>query len=261
MLRALWNHRALIAGLVRRELQVRSARAAWGTLWLFLQPAIQVAIYTLVFGQVLQAKLPGSADALSYGIFLCAGIIPWTLFVEQVGRGQNLFLENAHLLKTTRFPRSALAVALASTSALNFALLALPFLAVLVFLGRWPGVIFLAAIPLLLLQSILGISLGIVLGTLNVFFRDIGHVVPMVLQFWFWLTPIVYPLSIVPEEFRSLIEHNPMTTLVGGYQQLVLEGQPLAAERLLPLFLLAATAAILAWLVFRSLSADLVDEL
>jgi len=261
LLRALWHHRALVLGLVRREFQIRSARAAWGTFWLFFPPATQIFIYAVIFGRVLQAKLPGTQDELSYGVFLCAGLLPWTVFSEQVGRGQNLFLENAHLLKTTRFPRSALAVSLGITSALNLALLAIPFAIVLVALDRLPGMLVLAALPLLLLQSLLGVSLGVLIGTLNVFFRDVGQVVPVLLQFWFWFTPIVYPISIVPEPFRTAISWNPMTGLVGGYQQLFVEHEAPTWSEFAPFTIIAFLAALLGWLAFRSLSGDLVDEL
>lgn len=261
MLRALWAYRGLVAGLVRRELRVRSLRAAWGNAWLVIQPAIQIAIYTLVFSQVLSARLPGTEDPMAYSLYLCAGILPWAYFSELVTRSQTLFLEHAHLLKAIRFPRATLPAALLGIATVNFAIVSGIFLAVLLVIGRWPGVALLGALPLLALWVLLALGIGMFTGTLNVFYRDVGHAVGVALQFWFWLTPIVYPSSIVPEALRAVLAWNPLYPLVTGLQGIVVEGAWPAWRTLGPALVFAPIAALLGWLTFRPLSSDLVDEL
>ncbi len=261
MLRALWQYRVFVGSLVRREFQVRSVRAVWGTLWLVLQPAAQIFIYTVVFAQVLRAKLPGVGDSLAYGFFVCAGLISWNFFSEIVARGRTLFLDHADLLKSIRFPRSALPAALLISCSINFAVAAALFLLVLYASGRWPGAVLLGAVPLLALQSLLAVGLGVLAGTLHVFFRDVGQSVLVALQFWFWLTPIVYPVSIVPERLRDFFGWNPMFHVVGGYQRIVVEQALPRWEALGPAFGVAVGVLLLSWWVFRRLSPDLVDEL
>jgi len=261
MLRALFENRAFIASLVRREFQLRSARALWGSAWLVLEPATQIVIYTLIFGRLLGARLPGVQNDMAYGFYVCAGLITWSYFAELVTRSQTLFLDHADLLKTVRFPRSTLPVALLLAASANFLILAGIFAAVLLVSGNWPGALLLAALPLLALQSAIGLGLGLLTGTLNVFFRDVGKVVGVGMQFWFWLTPIVYPVSILPEGVRHALAHNPMLPIIGGYQRIVLEGLAPEWGALWVPLALAVSLIALAWGVFRRLSPDLVDEL
>lgn len=261
MLRALWSYRGLVTGLVRRDLRVRSLRALWGGAWLVIGPAIQIAIYTVVFSQVLAAKLPGVDDPLAYGFFLCAGILPWAFFTELVTRAQTLFLEHAALLKAVRFPRSVLPAALLGTGLVNFAIPVAILLAVLAATGRWPGAALLGALPVLALWASLALGLGILTGTLNVFFRDVGYAVGIALQFWFWLTPIVYPASIVPGWARALLAWNPLAPLVAALQGIVVSGAWPAWPALAAPAAVALVTALAGWGVFVALSADLVDEL
>lgn len=261
MLRALWQSRSFVASLVRREFQVRSARALWGSVWLIVEPAAQILVYTLIFGRVLGARMPGVENELSYGIFICAGIITWNLFAELVMRSQTLFLEHAGLMKTMSFPRSALVASLVATASINFAIVAGIFLLALVLAGAWPGAMLLGALPLLALQAIFGVGIGVLTGTVNVFFRDVARIVGVAMQFGFWLTPIVYPISIVPERFHWVYAWNPMVPIVQGYQRIAVLGQPPEWEKLLVPTLVGLTLLMLGWAVFRKLGPDLVDEL
>jgi lipopolysaccharide transport system permease protein len=261
MLRALWAYRGLVASLVRRDLRMRSLRAAWGGAWLVIGPALQIAIYTLVFSQVLSAKLPGVDDPLAFGFFLCAGILPWALFVELVTRAQTLFLEHAALLKAVRFPRVTLPAALLATAAINFAIPAVILLLVLLATGHWPGAALVGALPVLAIWVALALGLGVLTGTLNVFFRDVGHAVGIALQFWFWLTPIVYPASIVPEAARAALAWNPLTPLVAALQGVVVRGAWPEWGTLVAPAAAALVVALLGWSAFVALDVDVVDEL
>jgi lipopolysaccharide transport system permease protein len=261
VLRALWSYRRLVGSLVRRDLAKRASGAVWGHAWLVLQPAVQIAIYTVIFGAVIGARLPGVDDRLAYGLFLCAGVIHWTWFADLLAGVQSMFLEHAEIVKALRVPRSILPVAVFLSSAVNYAITAGIFLGVLAVLGRWPGTLLLAALPLLALQSLLAVALGVLSGTVNVFFRDVGKATPMVLQIWFWLTPIVYPASILPEPVRAALPWNPLFATMVGYQRIVIDRQAPSWPDLIGPSLVAAGLGALAWAVFRRLSADVVDEL
>ncbi|MDX2165674.1 MAG: ABC transporter permease [Deltaproteobacteria bacterium] len=260
-LRAVWQYRGFVAGLVRREFAARYLQSVLGAAWALLTPLATIAIYTLVFANVMGARMPGTEDRFAYSVFLCAGLLPWNYFSEVVLRGLNVFLEYAPLLKKVSFPRSVLPVALLCTATLNFAIIFGLFLVVLIGLGRFPGWAVLAFVPLLALQQALALGLGVLLGVLNVFFRDVGQAVGVLLQFWFWLTPIVYSASVLPQRARGWLALNPLTALVDAYQQILLTGAWPDWAALRGHALAAALLCGLAAFAFSRLQGELVDEL
>ena len=112
MLQSVWSYRGFVRGLILQEFRDRSARTLWGHAWLVIEPAVQIGIYVVIFSTVLQAKLPGSGDRLSYSIYLCSGLLAWNFFAGLLLQGRTLFVEHADLLRTIRFPRSTLPIAL-----------------------------------------------------------------------------------------------------------------------------------------------------
>ena len=198
LLRAVWSYRGFILGSVQREFQARYRSSLLGALWAILNPLAMIAVYTLVFSQLMQARLPEVRGEYAYSIYLCAGVFAWGLFAEITGRAQTMFLDNANLLKKLSFPRICLPLVVTLNALTNFAIIFILFLLFLLFSGQFPGLVVLAALPLLLLQTAFALALGLILGVLNVFFRDVGQLFGILLQFWFWLTPIVYPASIIP---------------------------------------------------------------
>ena len=165
------------------------------------------------------------------------------------------------MIKKLNFPRITLPVILFFSSTLNFIIVFSIFLLFLLVVGRFPGAILLGYIPLLILQQAFALGLGMMLGTMNIFFRDIGQFMGIVIQFWFWLTPIVYPVSILSERVQAIITFNPMTRIMASYQQIVLNQQWPAWREMYPQFILAAAALVIGLFVFRRLSGDAVDEL
>jgi lipopolysaccharide transport system permease protein len=261
MTRSLWAYRGFIGGMVARDFRSRYLQSLLGAFWAVAVPLLMIAIYTLIFSQVMSARLQGSNDPLAYSLFLMAGLFPWTLFVETVTRCQTVFVEQGGLIKKAAFPRSSLPIASALSAAVNFIILFVLFLGVLALSGRWPGAALLAFVPLLLLQQALAIGLGVLLGTIHVFFRDTGHLTGVALQFWFWLTPIVYPAAIVPASVRGALGLNPMQKLMLAYQDVVLKGAWPSWGSLAPLAVMALLFLALGYLAFRNLSGELVDQL
>jgi lipopolysaccharide transport system permease protein len=261
MLRSIWQFRGFVASLVLQDFRNRSARTLWGHAWLVIEPAIQITIYVLIFSEVLRARLPGTTDGLSYGFYVCSGLLAWNFFAELLLGGRTLFLEHADLLRTIRFPRATLPLALALRCVINAAIPITILLLVTVALDRWPGSLLAAALPFLAIQTLLGLGLGVLCGTLNVFIRDVGNLVVVALQFWFWLTPVVYPLSIVPEAVRAILAWNPMLHVIAAYQSVIVHRVSPDFSPLLPLAATTLALASVAWLSFRFLGPDLVDEL
>ncbi|SDF93321.1 lipopolysaccharide transport system permease protein [Duganella sp. OV458] len=261
MLRALWHHRSFVFGSVQREFQSKYRNTMLGAAWTVLNPLAMILVYTLIFSQVMQSRLPGDASRYGYSIYLCAGVLSWGLFAEITSRGQNMFLEQANLLKKISFPRICLPVIVVLNALVNFGIIFSLFTVFLMVTGQFPGAVFLLVLPLLLLQVALAIGLGLILGVLNVFFRDIGQFFQIFIQFWFWFTPIVYPASILPAELRPWLAWNPMAAVIQGYHNILLTGSAPAWDTLLPAAVLAVLLCALGMRLFRKRAGEMVDEL
>jgi lipopolysaccharide transport system permease protein len=259
--RALWNYRGFILGSVKREFQARYRNSMLGAAWTVLNPLAMIIVYTVIFSQIMQARLPGVDSTFAYSIYLCAGVLTWGLFAEIVGRGQNVFLDQANLLKKINFPRLCLPVTVVASAALNFAIIFGIFTVFLLITGYFPGWAYLGLIPVLLLQIAFAVGLGMVLGVLNVFFRDVGQLFTVILQFWFWLTPIVYPITILPERLQAVIGYNPMARLIGAHQTILVTGAWPDFRALWPVALLAAVLCLWGLRLFRRHAGEMVDEL
>lgn len=259
--RALWQYRGFVRGMVQREFQQRYLNSLLGSAWSILGPAAMIVIYTVVFSRVMRTRLPGVDDAFAYSFYLCAGLLPWTYFTELLTRSVTLFLDNAPLLKKVSFPRSTLPLIALASSTVNFVIIFGLFLLVLAALGRFPGRVVLAFVPLLALQQAMALGLGVLLGVLNVFFRDVAQLVGIALQFWFWLTPIVYSIDILPERARQLFALNPMVPLVAASQHIILESATPAWWALRWHAVGIALLLALALTAFSRLSGEIVDEL
>lgn len=261
LLRALWNYRGFILGSIKREFQLKYRNSMLGAAWTVLNPLAMIIVYTVIFAQIMRAKLPGVDSTFAYSIYLCAGILTWGLFAEITGRSQNVFLENANLLKKLSFPRICLPVIVVGSALLNFAIIFGLFTVFLLVSGNFPGWPYLALFPVLVIQVVFSIGLGIVVGVLNVFFRDVGQLFTVVLQFWFWLTPIVYPAAILPESARRLLFFNPMARLMDTYQTILVTGHWPDWAAVWPVAGLALLLCVWGLWLFRRHSGDMVDEL
>ena len=261
LLRSVLAYRGFILGSVRREFQSKYRNSLLGAAWTVLNPLAMIVVYTVIFAQVMRAKLPGMDSTFAYSIYLCAGVLTWGLFAEIVGRSQNVFLDNANILKKISFPRICLPIIVVLNAGLNFAIIFSLFTSFLILSGNFPGWAFLAIFPVLAVQIIFSIGLGMTLGVLNVFFRDVGQFFGIVLQFWFWFTPIVYPLPIVHEKIRNLIALNPMVPLITAYQDILVRGFWPQWETLIPVTLLGIMLCVMGVRLFRKRAGEMVDEL
>lgn len=262
MFRSLWAYRGFVLGTVRREFQLKYRGSVLGVVWTVLNPLAMILVFTLVFATVMKSSLPGhEGNRFAYSIYLCAGVITWGLFGEMLARLNTVFIENGNLLKKANFPRICLPMIVTLSALLNFAIPFGLFVVFLLLVGQFPGVVALAMLPVLAVQVLFSLALGLLLGSLNVFFRDIGQFTGVVLQFWFWLTPIVYVATILPESVAGWLAWNPMWPIVSAYQQIFSQGLWPDWMSLLPVTLGSLVLLLAAGAVFLRLSGEMVDEL
>ena len=264
LFRDIWHYRGFVRGSIEREIAAQYRGSLLGAGWVLIGPTAMILIYTLVFSQLMRSRLVGVDSAFAYSIYLCAGLLPWTFFTESISRLQAVFVANSNLMKKAMFPRICLPVIALGAAAFNFAVIGSLFLVFLIATGEFPGMVLFAAVPALAVQVALAVGLGILFATLNVFFRDVGQAVTLALQFWFWLTPIVYPLASLPPWAQSALAWNPMTVVVSHYQAVVLYRRVPDAGAWLPLAAVAALGLFALWLgmrTYRRRVGELVDEL
>lgn len=254
------RHLFLLKELVKRDFQGRYAGSILGFVWSFIQPLWLLVLFTFVFATVMKISLVGERTD-NFGFFLFAGLLPWMAIQEGITRSSTAITDNAQLVNKLRFPSEILIAAVVLAALLHELIAMAIFLGVLAVLGEFSPV----ASPVLLialgLQVMLTVGLGLLLAAVNVFFRDVAQLLGMVTTGWFYLTPIVYPLSLVPEQYQPLIELNPLTPLVGIYRQALL-GDALAWPSGVPALAAFATVVLVAgvW-VFRRLKRTFVDEI
>jgi lipopolysaccharide transport system permease protein len=259
--RAIWGYRGFILGSVKREFEARYRNSLLGAAWTMLQPLAMITVYTVVFSELMRARLPGLDSPYAYSTFLCAGLLTWGLFAEILQRGQSVFIENGNIIKKLNFPRICLPAITVLNALVNFCITFSIFLAFLLITDNLPGWVVLYTVPILIVQVAFAIGLSVIAGVLNVFFRDVGQFVGILLQFWFWFTPIVYSTATLPASARTLIRFNPMTPLAAAYQGIFVYKQVPIWHTIWPVALLALALCALGLFLFRRHAGDMVDEL
>ena len=262
MLYSLWTYRQFIRSCVKREFQTKYKGAMLGIAWSILQPLSIIFVYTVIFTTLMKSKLAGMSDVpFAYSLYLCSGVLTWGLFTETVTRCTTVFLDNANLIKKVFFPRICLPAIAALSSLVNFFIAFAIFIVFLLVIGRFPGEYFLGFLIVLFVQTIFSVTLGVGLGILNVFFRDIGQLLTMVMQFWFWFTPIVYPIGIIPPQLQWILNFNPMFHIIKGYQDVFVYGQWPDFEKIGAVFLLSVLIGIWTAHLYHKHAGEMVDEL
>lgn len=261
MLKGIWAYRGFIRSSVQREFQTKYRNSLLGAAWTVLNPLAMIFVYTVIFSQIMRTRLPGNDSGFAYSIYLCAGLLSWGFFAEIVNRGQTVFLEHAGLIKKLSFPRICLPLIVMLNAGVNFAIIFGLFTGFLLVSGNFPGWVFLGLVPVLLVLMLFAIGLGIVLGVLNVFFRDVGQFFTIFLQFWFWFTPIVYPASALPARIRALLPWNPLSAIVTACQTVLVDHAWPQWADLVPAALIALLLCIGGVALFRARSGEMVDEL
>lgn len=228
---------------------------------MILNPLAQATIFALVLSEVMGARLPNIDNKAAYAIYLMAGTAAWGLFAEIMNRCTTVFIDYSNTLKKIAFPRLCLPLIVGGSALLNHMLLLLAIAVVFLFFGHYPSSAWLV-LPLGILMIVMfAFGLGILLGLMNVFSRDIGQILNIVLQLWFWFTPIVYTADTLPKRFSRVLELNPMTPIVRIYQNAMLYGKVPEWHSLTIPCMLAGGLFLFSFWIFRRASADLVDAL
>jgi len=221
-LHALYKHRDLLWMWILREIRIRYKQSIIGGLWAVLQPLSLMVIFTLIFSQLV--KIP--SDGAPYPIFAYSALLPWTFLSASIGFAVPSLVTNMNLVTKVYFPREILPIGSVAAALLDFAIGALIFVG-LMLVYRVPLTWSVLWIPLLLLvQTVLTLGVVLLMSALNVFYRDIRFVIPLLTQIWMYASPVIYPTSLVPATLLPLYMLNPMAGLLDSYRRVLLHGQP-----------------------------------
>lgn len=217
----LWIYRELIFFMTWRDLKVRYKQTLLGASWAVLKPFLNMVVFTIFFGGL--AKVP--SEGVPYPIFSFAALLPWELFSNALSISSRSLVQNRHMITKIYFPRVILPLSSTLSGVVDFLIAFVILLAMMAFYRIQPTLNMLTLPLFLLLAIVAALGVGLWLSALNVLYRDIGYITPFLTQFWLFITPIVYPTSMIPEQWRVLYSLNPMTGVVEGFRWAILGTQ------------------------------------
>jgi lipopolysaccharide transport system permease protein len=242
-LKDLWLYRELVYFLTWRDIKVRYKQAVLGILWAILQPLLTMVIFSFIFGNL--AKLP--SDEIPYPLFSYAGVLPWQLFSSALQRSSVSLAGNANLLTKIYFPRLIIPISAVMASLVDFGIAFLVMIGLMIYYQVRPTIMILWIIPLTLLALFTALAVSLWLSALNVLYRDVQHMVPFLITFWMYASPVAYSANLIPTGvWRIIYGLNPMAGVIQGFRWVLLGAQP-------PDILLAVSIAIVMILLVSGL--------
>ena len=222
-LKQIWKYRELFYFLTKRDIKVRYKQTVLGGLWAIIQPVFTMIVFTLFFGRL--AKIP--SDGIPYPIFVYAGLLPWTYFANALSASGNSLVGSANLITKVYFPRLIVPASASLAGLLDFFIAMLVMGAMMIYYQFLPGFSILLFPFLVGLTFLCAVGVGLWLSALNVHYRDIRYVIPFLIQIWMFVSPVIYPVSMVSEKYQWLLALNPMTGVIQAYRASLLGHQPI----------------------------------
>jgi lipopolysaccharide transport system permease protein len=217
-LRDIWSHRELLYFMVWRDLKVRYKQTLFGVSWVVLQPILMTLVFTVFLGKI--ARVP--SGNVPYVLFLYSGLLPWTFFSNAVSTSSHSLVASAQMITKVYFPRALVPMATVLVRLSDFLVASVILFVLMVYYGR-PFTSAVLLVPFLILHlTLLALSFGLLSAALNVKYRDIGTVLPVVLQLWLFASPVLYPTTFVPANWKWLYELNPLTGVIDGFRSALL---------------------------------------
>jgi len=269
MVTPLLRYRGLIWRNALADVRHRYAGTSLGVVWNVMHPLAMISVYSIIFSQMMKPQLPGLKGPLTFPLYLCSGFLPWLAFSECIIRGANAFTENATYLKKLPIPEPVFVAQAAASATIGLGISFSLLLVISLLVGRPPTAWWLLLpIPLIALQA-LGFGLGLLLGTINVFLRDVGQLLQVALQVAMWTVPIVYVTDILPPWARHVLAWHPVAPALLLIRDLFLYGHnppaatsvPITATTWLALFAWPAATLAFAGFVFGKLRKEIRDVL
>lgn len=216
--RSLLSYRNLIRNLVARDFKTRYKRSYLGILWSLFNPLLTILVYTLAFDYIMKIRVK------NFPVFFMCGYLPWSYFSSSLMTSLSSLSESGYLIKAVYFPREILPLSVIFSSLIHFLITFLFIFPILMFYGYFPQPVLLMLPFLIVLHTLFIYGFSLMMSSFHVFFRDLRYILDVILIAWFWLTPIAYPLSLIPENFLFFYKLNPMTLIIISYREILING-------------------------------------
>ncbi len=255
-IKEIFSYREMINAFIRRDLRGRYKGSVLGFLWTFINPLLQLCVYSVVFSVILRVDRP------KYYLFLFVALIPWIFFSSSVQGGSSCIIAYKDMVKKIYFPREVLPIATVTTNFVNMLFCFMVILGVVIF-SRTPlnPLALLCLIPVFLVEYILALGMAFLVSAVTVYLRDMEHILGIVLMAWQYLTPVLYDYEMVPEQFRIIFSLNPMTPVISAYRDILYYSKVPNLLTLISALVMGIVVLIIGWFTFTKLKRRFAEEL
>lgn len=255
LVKDLYNYRELLKTNITKDVGGKYKHSFLGVLWSFINPLLQIAVYALVFQVILKSNIE------NYAVYLCCGLIPWQYFSSVVLRGAAVVIDNGNIIKKVYFPRQILPISVVSSEGINF-LISTIIIIIFVLIGGRPITWNLLWYFLIVaIQYIVSLGVAFIVSSVTVYFRDLLHILGIMIQLLFYATPIVYSVKQVPQSFAWVMKINPMSYLIEAYRNIFYYGQMPDFKGLGIALLIGISLCIIGYFLFNKLQKNFAEEL
>lgn len=251
----LYDYREMLKTSIKKDIGGKYKNSFLGVLWSFVNPLLQIVVYAIIFPLIMKS------DIENYVVFMVCGLIPWNYFSTVINRSSFTMIENGNIIKKVYFPREILPISVVTSETVTFLISSI--LILLFTLGYGLGItINIVFYPLVLLvQYVMLLGISLIVSSVTVYFRDLQHFIGVLLQLFFYATPIVYAVDVIPESFRWILKFNPMTYIIEGYRD-IFWGQTMPdLSNLLIVLAIGIVLCIVGYLIFNKLQKRFAEEL
>lgn len=255
-IKELYAYREMIFSLVRRDLRGRYKGSVLGFLWTFINPLLQLGVYTMVFSVIMKTGID------KFYLFLFVALVPWIFFSTSITGGAGCILAQQDMVKKIYFPREVLPIAYVSGAFVNMIFCFIVIFLVVILSGTGVNFVALLYLPLIMLvEYLLALGMAMMSSVLTVYFRDLEYILGIISMAWMYLTPIMYPIENVPDEFVAIFQLNPMTPIIVAYRDILYYKQIPQISTLIHAFLLGIIILIVGSILFSKMKRGFVEEL
>lgn len=256
ILKEIWDYRTMISSLIQRDLRGRYKGSVLGFAWTFLNPLLQLVVYTIVFSAILRAGIE------DYYLFLFVALIPWIFFSASLTGGASCIISQKEMIKKIYFPREVLPISHVTCQFVNMLFSFVVIFAVLIVSGKGINPVALLYLPIVMLaEYLMAISIAMITSGLTVYLRDLEHILIIISMAWQFLTPVMYPIEQVPDSYMGIFNLNPMTPIIIAYRDILYFKQTPKLETLLHGFVFSVVLLIVGWVIFGQLKKHFAEEL
>lgn len=255
ILNNLYNYRELIKTSIKKDIGGKYKHSFLGVLWSFINPLLQIAVYAIIFPLIMKNDIP------NYTVFMVCGLIPWNYFATVINRASFTIIENGNIIKKVYFPREILPISLVTSETINFFISTIIIIGFTLAYGMGLTKYVLLYPLVLLVQYVLLLGISLIVSSVTVYFRDLQHFIGVLLQLFFYATPIVYAVETIPESFRWILKLNPMTYIINGFRDIFYYQQMPDIKMLIIALILGILLCVVGYFIFSKLQKKFAEEL